>query len=439
MCSASGTPRLVVVGGGAAGFMGAIEAARGAKELGSQLEVVVLEATSKCCSKVKISGGGRCNVMHDERKPLNIITNGYPRGQKQLLGPFTRFGPPETAAWFRKEGVTLKTEEDGRMFPTTDNSQTIIDALEGAASRAGVRIRTNVRVESVGKGPDGRFRVATKERKKEGSGDGAVDCDYLLLAPGSSRLAYAWASQLGHVLEDPVPSLFTFNIEDAMLMGLAGLSVQEAEVSVPNPAKPKSPLKQKGPVLITHTGVSGPAILRLSAFGARALHESGYKTRLKINWAPELPRGVEGAMEQILSAKSSEAAKLIGGSNGPTFGLPRRLWNAIVERCGISADAKWGEVKNADLRKVAMNLCACELEVSGKGTFKDEFVTAGGVALKGIDMKLMQSKSVPGLFFAGEIVDIDGITGGYNFQSAWTTGWTAGRSAAALSAQPRGT
>uniref|UniRef100_A0A7S1E9J2 FAD/NAD(P)-binding domain-containing protein n=1 Tax=Hemiselmis andersenii TaxID=464988 RepID=A0A7S1E9J2_HEMAN len=384
----------------------------------------------RCCGKVKISGGGRCNVMHDDTKPVKLISEGYPRGQKQLLGPFARFGPTQTAEWFKAEGVELKTEQDGRMFPVTDSSQTVIDALMGAADTAGVQIRTRCKVEGIDHSvsPEGRrFSVRTVER--EADRKGVIECDYLLLATGSARLSYAWAKGLGHDLEAPVPSLFTFTISDTLLQGLAGVSVQDAIVSIPS-GKPKKPLTQQGPVLVTHSGVSGPAILRLSAFGARVLHETDYKTTLKINWTPEIERGIEGVVEQVLEAKAKDSAKTVGGASSPTFGLPRRLWQAMVAKVGLKSDAKWGEVKNSDLRKVAALMCQCQLEVQGKGTFKDEFVTAGGVSLKGVDMKRLESKSVEGLYFAGEVLDIDGITGGYNFQSAWTTGWTAGRSVA---------
>ncbi|EKX37629.1 hypothetical protein GUITHDRAFT_55772, partial [Guillardia theta CCMP2712] len=378
----------IVVGGGPAGFMAAIEAARRAKEGGAKLDVTVLEATSKVLGKVKISGGGRCNVMHDYRKTTKLISEGYPRGQKPLLGPLSRFGPLDTLEWFKKEGVELKIEDDGRMFPITDNSQTIIDALCGAAERADVKVHTKTRVDDV---------KLVRDKEQEGISF-EISCSVR-----SSRLAYAWATKLGHKLEDPVPSLFTFNIKQKVLDGLAGLAVQEVWMTVV--------YSQRGPVLITHTGLSGPAILRLSAFGL-------FQFLLL-----SLPLCLVVLHLLLLSCSScsSRSSRSVGPAppllHFPTLNLPRRLWKRIA-RCELQVG--WTSLAVPQTYQLG--------KVEGKGAFKEEFVTAGGVPLPEVDMTKMESKVVPGLFFAGELLDIDGITvGGYNLQSAWTTGHAAGR------------
>ena len=442
--------RVVVVGGGPAGFMAAIQAARAAEDSGGRLAVVVLEATSKVLHKVKISGGGRCNVLHDETKGARLISDGYPRGRREILRALSRFGPAETADWFRAEGVALKTEADGRMFPTTDDSQTIVDALEGAAKRAGVQVRLQTRVDllalapaynpddppGMGSASDGsassqaKFVVECSGRGENSKG--TLECDMVVLSAGSSRLAHQWAAALGHTLHAPAPSLFTFTIKGSLLNGLAGLSVPHGEVTLMSSGKGKK-LKESGPILITHQGLSGPGILRLSAFGARTLNELDYKTTIRVNWRPDVG-GVEGAFAEMEALKESQGAKGIGGNSGPTLKLPRRLWQAMVAEVGIPSDKKWRDIKKADLRKLAALVAQCDLEVTGKNTNKDEFVTAGGVALRGVDVSTMRSKSVDGLFFCGEVLDIDGITGGYNLQSAWTTGTIAGRSVAGMAA-----
>lgn len=425
-------PRLVVIGGGPAGFMCAVEAARAARSARTNLEVVVLEATSKVLGKVKISGGGRCNVLHDETKGEKLISEGYPRGDKPLLSAFSRFGPSDTAAWFRAEGVVLKTEADGRMFPVTDRSETIIEALSRAADAAQVQVRTGQRVDALLRTEDGRFLLKTSTRDKSKD---TVDADFVLLSPGSSRLAHVWAEGLGHELVPAVPSLFTFECRDLLLQGLAGLSVQDAEVALPFRIKGRrKTLRERGPVLVTHTGLSGPAILRLSAFGAREMHEAKYESTLTVNWLPDLQSGEASAVKEMEGAKRTHSEKLIAGASGPTFGLPRRMFQALAMAVGIPEEAKWGHVKDKNLRRLAASFVRCELNISGKGAFKEEFVTAGGVSLKSVDMKTLESKSVPGLYFAGEVLDVDGITGGDNLQAAWTTGCCAGRAIAAAAA-----
>ena len=276
-----------------------------------------------------------------------------------------------------------------------------------------------------------KFEVTCSGRGQDSKA--VLHCDYIVLSPGSSRLAYQWASSLGHTLEPPVPSLFTLSISHPLLSGLAGLSVQDAEITLVS-GKTKKKEKQRGPVLVTHQGLSGPAVLRLSAFAARQLHALDYKATVRINWRPDVGGAVEGVLGELEALKQLQGSKAIGGSTGPTLELPRRLWQAMVAQVGIEAQVKWCEVKKVDLRKLAQLVVQCDLEVSGKNTNKDEFVTAGGVALPGVDMSKMQSKCVAGLFFCGEVLDIDGITGGYNLQSAWTTGTIAGSSLASMTA-----
>ena len=258
----------------------------------------------------------------------------------------------------------------------------------------------------------------------------------VVLSPGSSRMAWQWVLALGHALEAPVPSLFTFTISHPLIGGLAGLSVPDAEVTLVSAAQKKK-LKERGPLLVTHQGLSGPGVLRLSAFGARQLHALDYNATVRVNWRPDMPGGVEGVVAELEAFKKFQGSKAIGGNSGPTLELPRRLWQNMVAAVPIAPDLKWCEVKKTDLRKLATLVAQCDLHVSGKNTNKDEFVTAGGVSLPGVDMSRMHSKSVPGLFFCGEVLDIDGVTGGYNLQSAWTTGTIAGRSIANMALSDR--
>lgn len=406
------TCRVAVIGGGAAGFFAAIACA----EQGGG-PVVLLEKSSQLLAKVKISGGGRCNVTHACFDPAMLVTC-YPRGGRELRGPLHHFQPTDTIDWFESRGVKLKTEPDGRMFPITNRSETIIQCLMNAASGSGVEICTRTGVISAERSPSG-FRLAL-------DGNLSFEADKLIVATGGPRTATggpAVAAALGHTLSEPVPSLFTFHVEDDRLKGLAGLAVESARARIVD-----ADLDETGPVLVTHWGLSGPAILRLSAWGARALHERNYEFSVRINWcgakSPDEVRQVLRAM------KERDAKKLVAGD--AAFAIPARLWERLVHAAGITAEGRWAHVSREALLALADQLTAADFHVRGKSMNKEEFVTCGGVNLREVDFRTMESRLCPGLYFAGEILDIDGITGGYNFQSAWTTGWLAGRAAAQL-------
>lgn len=384
---------LVVIGGGAAGFFGAINAA----EKNPSDRVILLEKTATLLAKVRISGGGRCNVTHACFEPPQLVQN-YPRGGKALLGPFHRFQPKDTIAWFEQRGVELKTEEDGRMFPITDSSQTIIDCLMQAADAAGVEIRLQQKIETLDK-RDGKFTVADLEG------------DAILLATGSQPKGHALAEKLGHSLVPLVPSLFTFNIPNFPLEELAGISVDPAQVDIGG-------VPQKGPLLITHWGFSGPAALKLSAWEARTLHACDYQTTLNVNWLP----AIRNLSEQLLSFKSQNGPQNLSRPAAP---LPRNLWKKLLEIHAFDPQKRWCDLPNKELLRLAALLQKDPYTVSGKTTYKQEFVTCGGIPLDEVNFKTMESRLCPGLFFAGEILDIDGITGGFNFQSAWTTSYLA--------------
>ncbi len=400
--------QVIVIGGGAAGFFAAITCA----QTNPLTRVTLLEAGKTPLSKVKISGGGRCNVTHACFDPTQLVQY-YPRGGKALRGAFSRFQPQDTIDWYAQMGVKLKAEADGRMFPTTDDSQTIIDCLMGAATAAGVKIWTGASVsEIIPRSPSG-WAVNLK------SGD-VLTADRVLLATGNNPSAYKWAQQLGHPILHPVPSLFTFNIPDPRLANLAGVSVKSAIVKLANTSK--KPIVQTGPLLITHWGVSGPAILKLSAWGARFLSESRYKTTLIINWLPDC--SIDKLRELILSVKSQSPQKNI--QNSCPVLIPHRLWESLTNYVGIQSSDRWAGLANKTLDRLIQELSRGEYQITGKGAFKEEFVTCGGVDLNSVNFQTMESKLVPGLYFAGEILDIDGVTGGFNFQSAWTTGYLAG-------------
>ncbi|HEY1848411.1 MAG TPA: NAD(P)/FAD-dependent oxidoreductase [Opitutaceae bacterium] len=404
-----GRRRVVVAGAGAAGFFGAIACAQSP----SRPDVTLLEATAHTLAKVRISGGGRCNVTRDCPDPREMA-RGYPRGSRELLGPLTRFGTADTVAWFRSRGVELKTEADGRMFPVTDDSATIANCLLRAASEAGVRLRTGCGLRALLRASGGlRAELTTGEE---------IEADRVLIATGGTRgsAGLGVAQSLGHSVTETVPSLFTFHVDDPRIRGLEGLACPAA-ASVPG-----TKLFEEGPVLVTHWGLSGPGILRLSAWGARELHQSGYRFVVRINWAA--PRTAEVARSQLEVARTSEARKQVANAN--PLGIPARLWERLVAAAGVAPAALWGGASNDAIRALALQATTCDLQVAGKSMNKEEFVTCGGVSLAEINMATMESRLCPGLYFAGEILDIDGITGGYNFQSAWTTGWQAGRSMA---------
>jgi len=408
--------RVAIVGGGAAGFFAAITCA----EAAPAAEVSVFEKGPQFLSKVRISGGGRCNVTHacfDAR----TLSAAYPRGERALIGLFKRFQPRDTIDWFEARGVTLKTESDGRIFPTTDSSQTIIDCLMRSAKAAGVQLITNRGAEHVARAADGSFIVTLS------NGD-VVACDRLLLATGGARTPHLahLAAELGHGIESPVPSLFTFIVAIDWLRGLAGVAT-DAAVSAPGTG-----LRARGPLLITHTGVSGPAILRLSAWGARALHGLNYTFPLHVNWLPDLN---EQQIDEALRHRQKTApARLV--ANVPIPPLTARLWASLVAATGVPPDLRWAGLSRVQMHMLVQQLSHAILPVTGKSLNKDEFVTCGGVRLGDVNLKSMESRLCPGLFFAGELLDIDGITGGYNFQAAWTTGWIAGHAMAAEPATP---
>ncbi len=397
---------LIVIGGGAAGFFAAVNAA----EFNPQLRILIIEKSTQLLGKVRISGGGRCNVTHACFDPAQLVQF-YPRGGKALRGAFTRFQPRDTVAWFAARGVRLKTEQDGRMFPITDSADTVMDCLLAAAQNARVEVRTRASVKHLSL-VDGGFSVelSTGER---------LLAPKVLLATGGDRASLGMAARLGHSIADPVPSLFTFAITDPRLDDLAGISVPDAEVKLPGLR-----LQARGPLLITHWGLSGPAVLRLSAWGARDLFAAQYHARLQVNWLADL------SFAQVLDwlrAARGRMTRQKAVTGVPESRLPQRLWARLGLAAGIAETAKWADVSNAALERLAAEISRGEYRVQAKGQFKDEFVTCGGVALDEVDFKTMQSRKVPGLYFAGEILDVDGLTGGFNFQNAWTTGWLAAR------------
>lgn len=403
--------RVIVVGGGAAGFFAAIACA---EKLGAAGEVTIYEATAHPLAKVRVSGGGRCNVTHACFEPRELVKR-YPRGGRELLGAFHRWQPRDTVAWFAERGVELKTEEDGRMFPVTDDSATIVACLNRAAETAGVRVVTSLgvrKVERVGQEGSAGFWVTLTD----GVG---VRCERLLVATGGNRSSagFAIAEALGHTIEPLVPSLFTFHIDDARLIGLSGVSVENATTSVPG-----TKLRESGPLLITHWGLSGPAVLKLSAWGARELAAANYEFPLRVNFAP--PHTRESLQRELATVREKNPRKQI--ATWSPLPMPQRLWERLVTSAGIAATTAWNGVGNAALGSLAGGIVSAEFNVVGKSLFKEEFVTCGGVRLSEVDFRTMESRVCPGLYFAGEVLDLDGVTGGFNFQAAWTTGKLAG-------------
>ncbi|MTI31941.1 NAD(P)/FAD-dependent oxidoreductase [Xanthovirga aplysinae] len=400
-------PKIYIIGGGAAGIFGAINT----KIHFPMAEIVVLEKSSKLLSKVKVSGGGRCNVTHACFENSQLVKF-YPRGNKSLRKPFNQFSTQETVDWFEKRGVKLKTEEDGRIFPTSNNSQTIIDCLLQECEKLGISINKSVGVESISVVNE-RFQIHVK-------GGQFFKADRILIATGgqSKAQAYDWLSQLNHHIKDPVPSLFTFNVPDSDFKDLAGISVPHAQVKILG-----SKLNDCGPLLITHWGFSGPAVLKLSAWGARELHLRDYNFSIHINWLGEVSE--EGLKDQLLQFKKEHPKKVI--SSNPLFDLPRRLWARLVDTALISNEKRWVDISKKQFNKLIEGLIRSEFKVKGKTTFKEEFVTCGGISLKDINLQTMESKKQPGIFFAGEVLDVDGVTGGFNFQHAWTSAFIASK------------
>lgn len=398
---------VVIIGGGAAGFFAAIACA----EANPELNVVILEKAANVLQKVKISGGGRCNVTNACFDAGELVQF-YPRGSKELRGPFSRFDPADTMEWFADRGVDLKIEEDNRVFPVTDKSQTILACLTEMAETAGVRVHKNVAVTDV-RLEDGLWQLKTT--------NGDYSANKVLIASGSSKKLWDILKKLGHTIVEPVPSLFTFNIKDARLKGLAGISMPQAEVTVAN-----SELIESGPLLITHWGLSGPAILKLSAWGAFELAHRFYHFPILVNWLGH--KEYEEVLQTMLSEKAENPRKRM--QNHSMFDIPLRLWKSLADFAGISTTANWADLSNKQIQDFANDLTASVFQVSGKSTYKDEFVTAGGVDLADINFKRFESKICPNLFVAGEALNIDALTGGFNFQAAWTGGWLAGHAMA---------
>jgi hypothetical protein len=388
---------IIIAGGGAAGFFTAINCAY----IHPNYKITILEKSSKLLAKVKVSGGGRCNVTHACFEPAELVKY-YPRGEKQLLGPFTRFNPANTVEWFEARGVPLKRENDGRMFPVSDSSQTIIDCFLSEVRRLGIIIKLQTGAEDL-------IQNSGKWLVKSNQGE-TLSADAVVITTGSSLQIWKMLGRLGHTIVPEVPSLFTFNIKDSRLQGLEGVSVEKSEVIV----KGSSKLSSSGPLLITHWGLSGPAILRLSAWGARILAQCHHTFDIEVNWTGQEQHEVK---ELLKRHKQTHPRKNI--KSNPLFNVPRRLWERLTEKF----DVNFADLSNQQIEIISEILTRSLFHVNGKSTYKDEFVTAGGVALNEVDFKTMESKKFKGLYFAGEVLDIDAVTGGFNFQAAWTTAW----------------
>ena len=403
---------IAIVGGGAAGFFAAIAAAQAKPSC----KVSLFERSSQFLSKVRISGGGRCNVTHALFDP-RLFTTRYPRGERELISPFHRFSAEDTVVWFEARGVRLKREEDGRMFPVTDSSETIINCLINEAKNAGVQLFTRKSIENARARSEGGFELKFSDGE-------LTSCDRLLLATGGCRSiggVVGLVRSLGHTVEPPVPSLFSLHIPTPWLRSLPGISVGDVELSVEKQ-------RERGPLLITHNGISGPVVLRLSAWGARILHEKGYRFALRVNWVPEMNE--DELLAEFQSRRKTEPTRRV--NNSSIGKIPARLWENLVSNAGVSPETIWTSLTRIGMNELIRQLRATELEVDGKSLNKDEFVTCGGVRLREINFKTMESRITPNLYFAGELLDIDGITGGFNFQSAWTTGWIAGHAMAGV-------
>lgn len=391
------------MGGGAAGFFTAMNAA----ENNPELKILILERGKEVLTKVKVSGGGRCNVTHAEFIPAELVKK-YPRGEKELRGPFHNFMTGDTIAWFNERGIELKTEEDGRMFPITDSSQTIIDCFTKECKKLNIEIQKGQSLKNFSREQD-FWQINTNSTSFKSS--------KLMLATGSNSKVWNLLQKMGHHIVDAVPSLFTFNIQDNRIKGIAGIAT-DAEVKILN-----ENLESSGPLLITHWGMSGPAILKLSAWGARGLNMLDYKFDIQVNWLPGYTK--TDILNDLKELKFSISKQQV--STRPQFDLPKRLWQSIVSAAKIETDTKWADLNKDQLKKLAEELTSAVFNVNGKSTFKEEFVTAGGVDLKEVDFKTFESKLLKDLYFAGEILNIDAITGGFNFQNAWTGGYLAAK------------
>jgi len=398
---------VIVVGGGASGFFTAINLA----ENNPELRIAILERGKDVLAKVKISGGGRCNVTHACFIP-NVLTKFYPRGERELRGPFSAFCTGDVMQWFEDRGVALKIEEDGRVFPESDSSQTIIDCFLQEAKQADIKIITQTIVQDVLKENEEWVLHTTKDIYK---------CNHLVMATGSNTKVWDLLKQFNHTIENPVPSLFTFNIKDARIADLMGVTTEMVTVKIKGTS-----LKATGPLLITHWGMSGPAILRLSAWGARDLFDKSYQFTIQVNWLNEAT--FDEVLEELQQFKIELAKKNI--VKKAPYPITNRLWEQLVLASDILIDGKWADLSKKQLVKLAEQLTQAQFVVNGKSTFKEEFVTAGGIYLKEINFKTMESKLIDNLYFTGEILNIDAITGGFNFQNAWTTGYLAAQAIA---------
>ncbi|MGB5364459.1 MAG: NAD(P)/FAD-dependent oxidoreductase [Aureibaculum sp.] len=401
--------KVVIIGGGAAGFFTAITVA----ETNPNLEVIILEKGNKVLQKVKVSGGGRCNVTHACFDPKELIEF-YPRGRKELLGPFHQFMTGDTMEWFESRAVKLKIEVDNRVFPISNSSQTIIDCLMKSAEKAGVVLKLNQKVDAISK-VNNQFKIVSSTEM--------FLADKLVITTGSNPKFWNIIEGLGHTIVAPVPSLFTFKISDERLKEIPGISVTNATISIVG-----FPLEIAGPLLITHWGMSGPAVLKLSAFGARFLAEKNYQYNIHVNW---LSKPFNTVLNELKALKIEQLKKHVH-LKSVFQEIPRRLWEKLVIAAEIKMDARWADLSNKQLENLANQLTKTVLNANGKTTFKEEFVTAGGIDLKEIDFKRFESKIHKNLFFAGEVLNIDAVTGGFNFQNAWTGGYIAGKAMAAL-------
>jgi predicted Rossmann fold flavoprotein len=406
-------PKLIVIGGGAAGFFCAVNAAR----LHPGLEVIILEKTNKLLSKVRISGGGRCNVTH-ALFDITEMSKRYPRGQNFVKKTFHQFFTKDTIEWFEERGVELKTEADGRMFPVTDSSETIVDCLFKEVNKYGVQVKMNTGVTGLIRDKD-QWKITTEKNE-------TLVADFICIATGGYPKAsmFDWILATGHHIEEPVPSLFTFNLPNHSITELMGVSVEKVRIKIEG-----SKLTEDGPLLITHWGLSGPSVLKLSAKGARAFKDMDYKFKVHINWMPGMNE--QPLKDHLQSLRSSSPSKMIANLNFSN--LPNRLWIYLLETSGIKTETRVADLTAKSENALIKNLVDYVVQVSGKTTFKEEFVTAGGIDLSEVDANTMMSRIHPNLFFAGEVLNVDGVTGGFNFQHAWTSGWIAANAISKIS------
>jgi len=399
------TKKLAIIGGGAAGFFAGVNAAR----IHSNLDVTIFEKSREVMSKVRISGGGRCNVTHHCFDP-EVMAKAYPRGSKELRWAFEQFQAKDTVEWFQNRDIDLKTESDGRMFPISDDSATIINCLKEEARKHNVTVHKRTRVEDIIPTND-QYELSIRDKEPQ-------TFDAVVIATGGSnrRSTYEWLEDLGHSIVEPVPSLFTFNFKDKIFEDLSGISVKGCSVAIEGTS-----YQHTGPILITHWGLSAPAVLKTSAWAARYLYDQEYHFTIRVNWLhPHDEQEVRNSLKQL---RQDNARKTV--AKQAQFPIPNRLWERFLELLDIAPDTRWAELSNEQIHNLAQQLTNARYEIEGKTTYKEEFVTSGGIPLSEVNMGTMESKKCPNLYFAGEVLNIDGITGGYNFQSAWTTGWLA--------------